>query len=270
MASRLVRLLAERTFTNEQIEKVIPRLHEEIMKEPKYLAEIVDAWNILMNRTSMDKEKFDTPSFDTVPSTAKAPVSSFLGSQNIDMNHILADIEPDLLLLDPEKLIKRHNRIVGLGIAQNLGQLWTLLYNAPRGFYLQDWSHLSKKIYYIEHRLLDFLYEKKEQKSMLVHPLVKSAACVEADFDHIRTRYLFAMRCGYKSLSHLYDVQTALDKPSLKDIVLSDNESFLDKFAPFCTTEEYTCFANLIKNHDIDEDDADVIERLAELDAVNL
>lgn len=273
MASRLnflgkVReVLNQKLFTELQIEKVIPHLNDELLKEPSYLAEIIDTWNILMGATRPSFADYDDDRRH--PPMASPPKGSLAGLQNININNILADVEPDLLLFDPDKLKRRHSRIQGLGLAKNLGEEWLLLLNAPRGFYLQDWTDLSKKIYYIEHKLIDLVFDKKEQKDMEVHPIVKCAAITESDFDHIRTRYLFALRSGYTALSHMYSVQMALDRPSLKDIVLVDNESFLAKFAPFCSIEEYKAFSKLIKSTTVDQDDAEIIEKLAELDSLS-
>lgn len=265
-------VLTDRMFTNEQIENILPRLARQHFEQPKTLAKIIDTWNIIMGTAStqtMDgSDKFSDDS--RTPMTASPSKSSLLGNymKSVDMRTVLGNIEPDLLLFDPDKLRLRHQKVQGLGFAKDLGEYWLLVYNAPRGFYLQDWLELSKKLYYIEHYLIDFLYDKKEVKEMKVHPIIKSASIVEAQFDHIRTRYLFAQRCGYKALSHLYSVQVALERPKLSDLVTSDIDTFLRKFAPFCSLDEYKTFADLIKNYDHDEDDAQIFEKLAELNAL--
>lgn len=260
-------VLAQRWFTDAQIEKIIPRLRDEYIKEPEVLHENIDTWNIIMRSIS------DIPNQPsdllTIPPTAKPPSKTHLYSSQVDMNTILSDVEPDLLLLCPDKLKQRHKRILGLGIVTNLAESWTVLFNAPRGYYMQDWVELTKKIYYIEHRLIDFLLDKNERKTLKIHPLVRHAASVESDFDHIRTRYLFASRCGYQSLSHMYSIQSALERPTLGDLILSSDAEFLKKFTPFCSEEEYSSFANLIKNHDQDEDDADIFEKLADLNSLD-
>lgn len=266
LVGKVRELLAQKLFTDTQIEKVIPRLSDDYIKEPTHLAEIIDTWNNLMSSSG---PKLSHYSLNHSPPLAVPPPSALLGQLKVNMNTILGDIEPDLLLLHPEKLVSRHNKIKGLGLTKNLGEEWLLLFNAPRGFYLQDWTDLSKKIYYTEHKLIDFLFDKKEQKGMDVHPIVKSAAISETDFDQIRTRYLFALRSGYNALSHMYSVQMALNRPTLSDLVLTDNRSYLQKFAPFCSEEEYNSFSNLMKNTKIDEDDAEIFERLADLDALN-
>lgn len=267
MLSNVKNLLKERHFNDKQVEKLLPRLDKRFLEEPKYLMEILDTWNRLMGSSSPNPEELDVK--DHIQPLAYPPKSSLLGAQaKIDMTTILAEVEPDLLLLDPEKLRTRHARILGLGLTQNKGQEWLLLYNAPRGFFMQDWFELSKKIYYIDHNIVSFLYDKKELKSMTYHPILKSAASVETNFDHIRARYLFAARSGYKSLSHMFDVEIALNRPTLKDLILADNASYLTKFAPFCSDEEYNTFSDLIKNYDVDEDDAEIVEKMAELDSL--
>lgn len=265
LLSKIREVLSQKFFNEHQIEKIIPRLQGEILENPEHLTEIVNTWNILMGTSGMRLENEDPR---RTPAMSAPPSKMSVGATKINMNTILADVEPDLLLLDPKKLIARHNRIKGLGIAKNLNEEWLLLFNAPRGFYLQDWVELSKKIYYVEHKLIDFLFDKKEQKSMLVHPIVRCAAISEIEFDHIRTRYLFALRSGYAALSHMYSVQMALDRPGLRELVLTDNQAFLEKFAPFCSEDEYSAFSNLIKSTSIDEDDAEVFEKLADLNAL--
>lgn len=260
------RILADRSFTEYQIEKVLPRLHPGHFEEPKLLAETIDAWNLSM-RSGPIREEFDLDT-ETIPVTACPPRDALTTKRNVNMNTILAEVEPDLLMFRPDKLIQRHNNIMGLGVINSLNEHWTLLFNAPRGFYLQDWFELTRKIYYIDSKVIDLLYDKKEQKEMQRHPLVKSAACVEADFDHIRTRYLFAKRSGYRELGYMYKVQSAASRPTLKDLILVDDAVFLQRFAPFCSDEDYICFANLIKNHELDEDDADICNQLAELDSL--
>lgn len=269
-------VLAERSFSDTQITKLLPRLHEQHIEQPKLLAEIIDCWNKVMGKAFtpefMMQDLGSNISVETITPTASPPTKSLIRQQNvtrkINMTNILADIEPDLLLFSPEKLQQRHEKIIGLGLLHSLSENWLLLFNAPRGFYLQDWSELTKKIYYIDQKVLDLLYDKKEQREMQVHPIVKSAAVTEADFDHIRTRYLFAARTGYKELSHMHKVQTALTRPSIKDLILSEDVVYLERFAPFCTDEEFSCFSNLIKNHELDEDDADMFQELAELHAL--
>lgn len=260
-------VLRDRLFNEQQITKLLPQLHEKLIEDPKYLAEIIDSWNTLFGSAGTPVQ--DVIIQPKIPPVAAPPNSSILARNKINMTNILADVEPDLLLLDPGKLFNRHDRIRNLGITNSLSEEWLLLYNAPRGLYLQDWVELTKKIYYVEEKIIDFLYDKKERKAMTLHPLVKSASVTEIDFDQIRTRYLFALRSGYKSLSHLYSVQTALNKPSLADLILVSNESFLSRFASYCSIEEYNSFSDMIKNHDIDEDDAEIFEKLAELSSLS-
>lgn len=258
--------LASRYFNSDQIDKILPNLDEELLRRPECLSEIVDTWNTIMSASGnpyMPRDK------DMTPALAKPPANSIMRHMDMDMTYILADVEPNLLRLDPDKLLKRHMRVMGLGIARNSGENWALLLNAPRGFYLQDWVQLSKKIYYIEENVLNFLYDKKQLKEMTVHPLLKAAKCVECEFDIIRLRYLFALRTGYKSLGHMFKVQTALTAPGLRELLLSDTKSYLRKFAPFCSYDEYNSFSDLIKNYELDEDDADVLSDLAELNALS-
>lgn len=268
------KILSDRLFSEKQIQKLLPILHERYHQEPHQLGETIDKWNNLLTIGKPDAEgnKMEYGNMAgvaVIPMVAKPPVKSVMSNFKIDMNMILADVEPDLLLFEPEKLVQRFNMISGTGLLHNLGQHWIVLFNAPRGFYLQDWAELTKKIYYLESKVIDLLYDMKEQKAMELHPIVKCSATTQADFDHIRTRYLFALRTGYKTLGHMYEIQTAANRPTLTDVILTDNSSFLKKFAPFCTLEEYNSFSNMIKKHSVDEDDADVYEKLAELDSLH-
>lgn len=267
LLSKVKNVLTERHFNEQQINKVIPRLDEELIKEPVYLEEIVDTWfNIMCSHP--DPNNIMSKEDSKIMAVPKPPKDSFFSQVDIDMTNILSNIEPDLLRMKPEKVIERHQKIGHLRIAQTHLDHWRILFHSARGFYLQDWREVLKKIYYLEQNVLDLLYDKKEQKEMTVHPITRSAAILESDFDHIRTRYLFAERSGYSSLSHLFPVQTALNKPTLADLILSSNKQYLNTFAPYCSMEEYYTFSNLIKNETIDESDAEIVERLAELNTL--
>lgn len=263
-------VLSSRYFTPEQIDKVIPNLGEELIRQPACLAEVVDTWNRLLGRAGTANFLDNKISEDVIPAVAKPPSNCSIDAElKVDMTYILADVEPNLLRVDPSKLVQRYEKVRGLGLTNSIAEEWLLLFNAPQGFFLQDWVHLSKKIYYIEQNVLDMLYDKKERKEMVVHPIVRAAKAVERDFDHIRIRYMFALRSGYKSLSHMYSVQTASNRPGLKELLLSDTRNYLKEFSPFCSDREYKVFSDLIRNHELDEDDADIYEDLAELNALS-
>lgn len=268
MLKKVREVLFSRAFTEKQVEAVIPTLQREFIEEPKYLGEIIDTWNQIMGSARVDELDYST-----IPPTASPSQNSIIEKQGldfkVDMNYILAELEPRLLKLCPDKLLSRHRAIQGLMLSQNQNENWLLLFNAPRGFYLQDWVELTKRIYYLEHKVIELLYDKKQLKEMDIHPIAKAAASVELDFDHIRTRYLFADRVGYKTLSHLYPVQKSTDTNTLKDLLLADDISFLKKFAPFCSGEEYITFSNLVKKTELDEDDAELFQKYAELDVLD-
>lgn len=266
LISKVKDVLLERHFTEQQVEKILPTLHEKMIERPEHLVEIIDTWNSVMTRHPSPIEF--KPTDGMIAGVGKPPRKSFLAKIDVDMTNILADIEPKLLLLHPDKVVERYNKIESLGIARTNGEHWNILFNAPRGFYLQDWKEILKKVYYIQNNVIDFLHDKKEQKDIITHPIARNAAVIEAEFDHIRTRYLFAHRSGYNALSYMFPVQTALDKPSLNELILSKDKTYLSKFAPFCSIEEYSAFSDLIKNQNIDEDDADIVERLAELNTI--
>lgn len=261
-------ILIDRSFNEAQIKKIIPSLGPGYAKEPHLLSDVIDCWNIIMRTAKRRTDSDNMQDHRLIPAVAAPSSASLTAKYKVNMNTILADVEPKLLQFKPDNLIRRHEQVQGLGVIKNMNEQWIALYNAPRGFYLQEWSDLTKKVMYVTNNLLDLLYEKKEMKEMQTHPLVKSAAIVEKDFDHIRTRYLFASRVGFKELSQMYKVSTAKSKLTLSDLVLANNNTFLRNFAPHCTTEEYNCFAMLINQHDIDEDDADIYEDLAELESL--
>lgn len=263
--AKIIDLLRERLFNDKQIQKIIPILHDEYFKEPRYLSEIIDTWNNVMSRAPCVTATY---SYEHCPAVAK-PSSTFpVDEIKIDMNYVLGDIEPRLLLLAPKKVSERFKKIQKLGIAQNMNDHWLLLMHAPRGFYLQSWTDILQKFYYIQDNILDFLIDNKRQKEMIQHPLLKSAAVIEVDLNYIRSRFLFAQRTGYASLAHMYEIQRALDAPNLKDLILSDELRYLRKFAPYCSLEDYKAFSDLIQNHDLDEDDLEVVKKMSELDTL--
>lgn len=257
-------VLTDRSFSDIQIEKIIPRLHNQHLRQPSLLGEIIDCWNDLFSHSGGSKD-FEKSDKNYIPKLASPPNKSAPSNQSIDMTTILAEIEPDLLLFDPDKLRQRHDNILGLGLIHNMAEQWLVLSKAPRGFYLQDWFELTRKIFYVDAKVLDLLYDKKEKRELETHPIIKNAAVTESDFDHIRTRYLFAHRTGYNSLSFMRSIQTANTRPNLQDFILSSDDSYLRRFAPYCSLEEFSSFSDLIKNHELDEDDADIFNRLAEL-----
>jgi len=268
MANRLREILLSRAFTSAQVNKILPTLGRGYAGQPDLLAETIDCWNTLM-ASGHSPRQHNLYVTSSVPKVASPPSDSLLKKlYNADMNSILADVEPQLLQFEPKKLLQRHQQIAGLGLVKNMNEHWLLLFNSPRGFYLQDWEDLSKKVMYITNEILDLLYEKKEMKEMQVHPLVKSAACVELEYDHIRTRYLFAERVGFKDLAQLYDVTDSKSRLDLSSLLLSDDVTFMKKFAPYCKMEEYICFKKLVKQVGVRDDDSDLYEEMAELQSI--
>ena len=112
-------ILMERAFTPAQIDKVIPRLDPEHAKEPNLLADTIDCWNQMMTSAKLEVLNHDSISIKMIPKVAAQPKSSPLGGK-VNMNTILADVEPGLLGLGPKKLIQRHENIKGLGIANSV------------------------------------------------------------------------------------------------------------------------------------------------------
>lgn len=262
------KILKERLFNERQIENILPHLQDEYIQKPDYLREIIDTWNLVMSKQAGPKGHDHRGIAGQVPAVAKPSESFPLKGTKIDMNKILGDLEPRLLLLHPQKLIERQAKINELGVTHSINDHWLLLMHAPRGFYLQQWSELMRKFLYIQDNVLDFLFEQKKQREMTYHPLLKNAAVTEVDIDHIRTRYLFAHRCGYVPLANMYPIKIAREDPTLKELILDSDKEYLTTFAPFCSLEEYSSFANLIKNYEIDEEDIEVVNKLVELHCI--
>lgn len=262
MLDKVRHVLSSRQFSEQQIEKVIPRLHENLVAQPKYLTDILDCWYTLMTH---HPDFTGQTGIEMIPVVAKPPKSSPLHDSGLDINKILADIEPDLLNLCPKKVFERFAKLEDIRLIRNSSEHWAALFNAPRGTYMQEWKEILKKIYYIENNIVDMLFDKREQKEMIIHPIMRNCAVLETDFNKIRVRYLFAERSGYKSLSHMFNVQTALNKPTIGDLLLSNTDNYLRKFSPFCSREEYEVFSDMIQHKKIDDDDADLVAQLADL-----
>lgn len=261
-------ILLERSFNNSQIEKVLPTLDPRYAREPNLLADTIDCWNQIMSTAKLAPNEDSEKPLNCIPNVAAPPGNCPISRFGTNMTNILADVEPALLRMTPKTLVQRNEQIKGLGIIKNTSEHWLVLYNAPRGFYLQGWADLAKKIMYVDHNLTDLLYTRKDLKEMSVHPLVRSAKIVEQDFDFIRTRYLFASRVGFKELTQFYEIGNANTRINIGDIVLSDDERYLKLFAPHCSMEEYKSFAKLIATQDVDQDDAEIYEQMAELEAL--
>ena len=264
-------VLLDRSFTPKQIENIIPTLDPGYLKEPSCLAEIIDCWNTIMSQslTKPGGQASFVAGNKRIPTVAAPPEKSHSDrTVTLDMNSILADIEPRLLRFDPEKLIRRHENIKGLGVIQNMSEHWLILSRSPLGFYLQEWTELTRKLMYIDHKILDLLNTKKELKEMQSHPIIRQCRVLEADYDLIRTRYLFASRVGYLELPHMYKIEISAVRPNMMDLVLSDDRTFMNKFAPHCSLEEYRSFAKLIKLREVDSDDSDIFNEMAELETI--
>lgn len=262
----VTKVLVSRGFLANQIDILLPRLHPSLTTQPKLLGQVIDAWNNEMTSLTVKGETFDKP---FITATASAPNSLDLGFK-IDMNMILAEREPNLLNIRPDMIGVRKEKILNLGLVYNVGELWKLLYFAPAGFFLQDWTELTKKFFYVEHNILTWLYDKHERKALSCHPMVSNALVSEKSFDHIRARFLFAQRTGYKALVNNLKVELSGDLIGLRELILEDNESFIRKIAPNVTLEEYNCLVDLIKNSPEREsdDDAKIYEQLAELENI--
>ena len=262
----ITRVLTSRGFLSNQIDMLLPRLHPELFSRPKMLGEVIDAWNREMTSLTSHEEVKDVDR-PYITATANAPNNLDLDFK-INMNMILAEREPNLLNIHPNRISTRKERILSLGIVHSIGEMWKLLYFAPAGFFLQDWTELTKKFYYIEHNILNWLYDKHSRKMLKCHPMISNALVSEKPFDHIRTRFLFAQRTGYKTLVNQLKVETSTNLIGLRELILENNEYYLQKIAPDVTMEEYNCFQDLIKNspHSESSDDAKIYEELAELE----
>lgn len=262
----MINVLKERFFTEPQINKILHSLKGKI-EDPRHVAETIDTWNRVMGSQSYSfySNHNNNANVESIPPTAAPPRNSPLNHKNININTILADIEPRLIQMHPDMVWNRKTRIDKLAFANNSNDFWQILFNAPTGFFLQEWQELAKKVFYVDRKVIPYLFDKKQRKEMITHPIVKAAAISETNFDHIRTRYLFAQRSGYKTISGLIKVKSHEEMPSIKDMILSDNMTYLRIFAPYCSFEEYSAFSNLMKNHDLDEDDAEIFEELAKV-----
>lgn len=173
---------------------------------------------------------------------------------------------PRLLLINPEHMKKRVEALKKIGFLSGKNDLWSVFAFAPRAFYLQDWRDFCLKYLYVQHRVLDFLIDKKKDPFPTPHPLVKAAKVMELPYPSIKARFEFLIKTGIKT------PQAAMrsgGKPltlDLHELFLTHIDRFLITFAPHITEEEFNVFEKMIEENPDDEDK--VLTEICELNSM--
>ncbi|KAI2811246.1 ATP-dependent RNA helicase ddx51 [Blomia tropicalis] len=162
--------------------------------------------------------------------------------------------EPRLLLLDGDSVQERIEQLKSLDLVRGSNDVWKLFLASPTGYFLQDWSELLKKYYYITFKVLPWL--EPEIKTTFVNPLVLNPKVIELEYNVIKTRFLFAQRTGFQL--HKQEI------PNLNTLFLVPISEYIKIYAPYCTVEEFNALEK-VNVHSIGEEDDRLFEELVSL-----
>lgn len=179
-----------------------------------------------------------------------------------DFKNVFVNQESKLLLLGDEYIAERIGNLKSLDCVVGSSHLWRLFLYAPFGFFMQEWTHLLKKYYYISLKILpQFETKDRNSKNDTLHPVLSYPEVIEQDYIAIKTRNIFMQRTGLDLIQSTVANTTQFN---LKTLILSDPEEYLKIYAPHCTVEELNALYYLNQTESGEEDDA-LFEELVEL-----
>lgn len=257
---KIFNMLSAYDYTEKQINAIFESIGQYIVDEPKLndkaIRDCIDCWANNMHPPKLKPNQLDKFNLEDIDY-----------HMAIDLNTVLSEIEPKLLLMTPESIETRTGKIMDLGIILSSKDLWRIFVYAPRGYYLQNWNDLLKKYYYLNFIVLEWLFDKKQKENLYLHPLVRNSKILELDFGHIKGRYLFARRTGFKTVSIVNTLKSVSNekKVDLSDLMLTSVDEYLQLIAPKCTDEEYRVFEQIV-NEKEDDDEEKTIDELIEVD----
>ena len=132
---RMAKMLFSRDFTNHEIELVLNHFDLEINRDLNIdlMRNAVDFWLLEMK----------TPKISLMPK-ASEKWNSF-NWKLARVQSVISETEPDLLLIDPDAMKWRLNKLLELGFLNGKGDLFRVFVFAPRAYYLQDWVEFLRK-----------------------------------------------------------------------------------------------------------------------------
>lgn len=243
---RLVHILRRHAFTDKQASKIIQVLREDYDPyeiDPSIVDEAMKFW----------WENIKPPFKETVPGAT------------VPMRDVIArDDNAKLLLINPVVMEKRIEALRSLAFISGGSDIYRIFVFAPTAFFLQDWSHFCQKFFYLQHRVCDWIIDKKKDPFPVPHPIVAAPKCMSLPYHVLKARFEFAIRTGIKSPKFIRQKNLKQVEITFKTLFLSDIDEYLRVIAPGVTDEEYFVFENYIQQTRDSED-----EIIAEICALN-
>lgn len=249
----LVDALIRRHFKMKQIGNILTHLEWNTERKLGDLSSVLQSIDYWSNSIAPPKLHDDE----------LAEIGKKFNFRTVDVNYVLSQVEPDLLLIKPEAMNERLQRLKTIGFLSGKSDLWRVFVFAPRGYFLQDWGEFQRKYHYMQHRVIEWLHQKKRDKYQSPHPFVKHARVFEMPYEHIKTRFLFAVRTGLQAPSISAKLDNKVEEIDLGRLMLADLADYLAFVAPYCTDEEYLVFEQMVT--DVEDEDDEVINELCEL-----
>lgn len=109
------------------------------------------------------------------------------------------------------------------------------------------------KAYYIHNRVVDWILNKKPC-NLYPHPIVKYPTVLSKPYDEIKTRFLFAVKSGYKSKALYQDLSRMTPYDIFRDLMVTSMDRYMDTVAKGLTQEEFLVYKEMIRMQDQEED----------------
>lgn len=272
-SARCRRSFATFTLDNDTYEKKLTAVltaHKFLPVEVELIKEHLTKQQIPVSQDTLktieDAAAFWNASVGPPKKYSSVPVEDNTDYNMANVNYVMSHIEPDLLLVNTARMRYRIQNLRSVGFISGAADIWRVFVGAPRAYFLQDWSEFLRKYYYVEHRMMEWLLVKKGERYPVPHPLVRHPKVLQAPYEHIKARHLFAVKTGMKEISVTNKLDKSLSEHiSLGRIVLTDLTDYLKYVAPTCTEEEYLVFEQYVA--DSEDDDDKTISELCDLSA---
>lgn len=118
------------------------------------------------------------------------------------------------------------------------------------------------KYNYVQYRIMDWLNHRRKETFNQIHPLVQYPMIMEKSYQEIKTRFQFALRCGYR-IGNEGNRDFSLTVKALLDTSL---DIYLKRVTPGLSEEEFHVFQTMIEQ--IEQEEDDLFEQVSELGSI--
>jgi hypothetical protein len=124
---------------------------------------------------------------------------------------------------------------------------------------MQNWSDFVMKYIYVQHRIMSWMNQRRKETFDQMHPLIQYPLIMEKSYQEIKSRFQFALNCGYR-VGNEGNRDFSLVVKALLDTSLP---VYLQRVTPGLTEEEFLVFQTMIEQIDREEDE--IFEQMSEL-----